>query len=268
MQIQATAAAKSAAPSGFAPAPVPVPKQKDPSAPPPSTPPDDPTQAIVDKIITSQAFSDSVMGKMSHGSEVTIEVGDKQVIRIKSDGPGLMERFAVGTKAVVGSAASEVSGVVKSDPAFAFKEAALGVKSQVYTGLPSEIQKAADVGFLPMLRVVTLALDFKKFMDTRKNPESSKMDKVVDGGHLVTDVAGVAGAVAFSVPALGPLAVPLTVVGLTGDVAAFTYHILDYIKERGAAYAESKKQKEEQPPAPPAPQQPPSPPPTTLTMAA
>lgn len=254
------------------------------SAPVPATPParnaappaaqappaDDRANEIVDRLVASEAFNNNLIGKMGRGNEVTIEIGDREVIRIKSDGPGALERFAVGTRAAVGAFASEASGLVKSDPAFAFKETALGVKSQVYSGLPSDIQKAADIGFLPMLRVVTMALDFKKFMDTRKNPEATKMDKAVDGGHLVTDAIGLAGAVAMSVPGLGALATPLTIVGLTGDVAAFTYHILDYVKQRGAEYLASRKEAQQQPPAPtptPTPAPTPAPPPATILAA-
>lgn len=254
-------------------APVPATAPAKPAAPkaaqtPPAGPPASRADEIVDRLVASEAFNNNLIGKMGRGNEVTIEIGDKEVIRIKSDGPGLLERFAVGTRAAVGALASEASGIVKADPAFAFKETALGVKSQVYSGLPGEIQKAADIGFLPMLRVVTMAMDFKKFMDTRKNPEATRMDKVVDTGHLVTDAAGIVGAVAMSVPAMGPLAMPLTIVGLTGDVAAFTYHIMDYVKQRGEEYLASKREKEQQqqPPAPqPAPT--PAPPPTTMLAA-
>lgn len=233
----------------------------EPSKPPAPPAPAEPSQDLVDKLVSSEAFTAGLIGKMNRGQEVTVEVGDKQIIRIKSDGPSLMERFAVGTRAAVGALASEASGLVKADPAFAFKETALGVKSQVYSGLPAEIQQAADIGFLPMLRVVTMAMDFKKFMDTRKNPEATKFDKIVDGGHLVTDAAGIVGAVAFSVPAMTALATPLTIVGLTGDVAAFTYHIMDYVRTRGAEYMATKHAKEQAPQAPQIPQAPP----TTLT---
>lgn len=247
-------------------APVPATPPARNAAPPAAQapPPEDRASEIVDRLVASEAFNNNLVGKLGRGNEVTIEIGDREVIRIKSEGPGLLERFAVGTRAAVGALASEASGLVKADPAFAFKETALGVKSQVYSGLPSEIQKAADIGFLPMLRVVTLAMDFKKFMDTRKNPDATKMDKVVDGGHLVTDVAGIAGAVAMSVPAMGPVAMPLTIVGLTGDVAAFTYHIMDYVKQRGEEYLASKRAKEAQQ-QPPAPQPAPTPAPAAPT---
>lgn len=235
-----------------------TPTKPAPAQPAPSAPSERGNE-IVDKLITSGALGGSI-GKLSPGQELTIEVGNSEVIRIRNSGPGALERFATGTRAAVGAFANEASGLVKSDPAFAFKETALGVKSQVYNGLPTAVQQAADIGFLPMLRVVTMAMDFKKFMDTRKNPEATKMDKVVDGGHLVTDAAGLAGAIAMSVPAMGPVAMPLTIVGLTGDVAAFTYHILDYVRERGAEYMAQKRAREDAPAPVPTPAPTPAPP--------
>jgi hypothetical protein len=223
---------------------------------------------IVDKLITSGALTSGI-GKMGGDSELVIDVSDPNTVRIRKTGPGVFEKAASGAQQMIGVAANEVALLAKTDPSFAFKEAALGVKTQVYNGLPKAIQTAADVGFLPLLRVVGLALDVKKFLDTRKKPEATKLDKVVDTGHLVTDVAGLVGAVAMSVPAMGPVATPLTIVGLTGDVGAYAYHILDYAKTRGAAYLAAKKAKEEaqQQPAPqPPPQTVPQPSnPVTLT---
>ncbi len=221
---------------------------------------------IVDKLITSGALTG--IGKLGGDSELLIDVSDPNTVRIRKSGPSLFDKVASGTQQMIGVAANEVSMLAKTDPSFAFKEAALGVKTQVYNGLPKAIQTAADVGFLPLLRVVGLALDFKKWLDTRKNPESTKLDKVVDTTHLATDVAGLVGAVAMSVPAMGPLATPLTIVGLTGDVGAYAYHILDYARTRGAAYIAAKKAREEAqaPPPPPPPQPVPQPSnPVTLT---
>jgi hypothetical protein len=243
MTIQSTSAAPRSAPPAN-------------NAPPPQTPPpadEDLGGKIVDKLVSSPAFNERVLKKMAKGEEVTIEVNGAPVVKIKAEGPGIMQRFIQGTKDFISYGAEEVSGIIQADPAFAFKEAALGVKSQVYNGLPSNVQEIAEVAFLPMLRIVALALDVKKFFDTRNKlaaGEATRLDKFVDGAHIATDVAGVVGAVAFHVPSITPLAMPLTAVGLAGDIAAYSYHVLQYLRERGAVGAREGEAKEHKPPAP------------------
>ncbi|MEW6282358.1 MAG: hypothetical protein AB1758_27370, partial [Candidatus Eremiobacterota bacterium] len=207
--------------------------------PPPATPPENPTDPnlahqVLANLTAQPEFTKKVMGGMGKGDQVTIVVNGQETLTIKSEGPSLAQRVINGTQMFITAAADEASQLVKADPAFAFKEAALGVKTQVYTGLPREVQTFADSAFLPMLRVAALVLDTKKFLDARANKDAALIDKIVDGAHVATDVVGLVGALGDKfIPALGPMSGTLTAIGLAGDIAAYSYHVLAYLRERG-----------------------------------
>ena len=91
---------------------------------------------ILENLTSSPEFTKKVLSKMGNGDQVTITVNGEQVIQIKNESPGIMNRFIKGSQMFITAAAEEAANVVQADPAFAFKEAALGVKTQVYSGLP------------------------------------------------------------------------------------------------------------------------------------
>lgn len=191
-------------------------------------------QKILENLTSSPEFTKKVLGKLNKGDTVTITVNGDQVLQIKNDGPGIAQRFIKGTQMFISAAAEEAANLVKADPAFAFKESALGVKTQVYSGLPPEAADFAEKAFLPMLRVAALVLDSKKAMDTWKNKDADQVTKIIDTAHVVTDVVGVVGALGDKmIPALGPMSGTLTAIGLAGDIAAYSYHVLQYLRERG-----------------------------------
>ncbi len=173
-----------------------------------------------------------------NGSELTITVDGEQVLKVSKQGPSLAERTIRGGQLFISAAAEEASKLVQADPAFAFKESALGVKTQVYAGLPREVQNVADKAFLPMLRVVALLLDANKLRGTLANKDAPLTDKIVDGVHVATDMVGLVGALGDKlVPALAGVAPTFTAIGLAGDIAAYSYHVLSYLKERGQVQA-------------------------------
>lgn len=205
-----------------------------PSAPPTGQPADGPEPTQVERMLDSSTIANLVGKQMKSGETVTIKSDGQTVLEIHKDGVSVydnIKRFAGDT---FHASSAEVSNIVGQDPAFAFKESALAVKGQVFSGIPQEFQDLAEKGFLPMIRVVALALDGRKAVDTFKNHDATKIDKLVDGGHLLTDVAGLGGAVAFAIPAVGAqVATYLTVAGLVGDVAAYGYHVMKYFHDRG-----------------------------------
>lgn len=205
-------------------------------------------QKILENLTSSPEFTKKVLGKMNKGDTVTITVNGDQVLQIKNEGPGIAQRFIKSTQLFITAAAEEAANLVKADPAFAFKESALGVKTQVYSGLPPEAADFAEKAFLPMLRVAALVLDSKKAMDTWKNKDADQVTKIIDTAHVVTDVVGVVGALGDKlIPALGPYSGTLTAIGLAGDIAAYSYHVLQYLRERGQVnFADDNKQ--QQPP--------------------
>ncbi|MBM3464288.1 MAG: hypothetical protein FJX76_19505 [Armatimonadetes bacterium] len=215
----------------------------------------EPTQ--VERLLDSSTVAQLVGKQMKGGETITISADGKTVLEIKKDSVSAFQNFKVFAGDVFSATSAEVSNIVGQDPAFAFKESALAVKDQVFRGVPTEFQTVAEQGFLPMIRVVALALDGKKAMDTFKNPDSSRVDKFVDGAHLATDIAGLGGAIAFAIPSVGTsVATALTVVGLVGDIAAYGYHVMKYFHDRGMPNPdEGRLNKQQQQPAP-APQQP------------
>ncbi len=197
---------------------------------------------IVDKLISSPEFTKKALSKLGNGQELTITVNGEDVIKIKNEGPGVAEKFIKGAQYTLTAVTEEAARVVEADPAFAFKEAAMGVRTQVADGIPDQAASLIDTAFLPMLRIVALGLDGKKAIDTYRNKDASTLDKIVDGVHVLTDVAGVIGALGYDmVPALNGLAGPLTAVGLAGDVASYSYHVLQYLRERGQLNVNQKK---------------------------
>lgn len=221
------------------------------------TPPDTMAQQIVKDLTSSPEFTKRAMN-IGRNQELTIQVNDADVIKIRNEGPSLTQRFLDGTNKIFTSATSEAARIVEADPAFAFKNAALGVRQQVESGLPREAASTLNDAFLPMLRVAMLALDSKKAIDTFKNKDSSLLDRGVDAGHVVTDVAGLVGALGKSYFGMNEqLANTLTAVGLAGDVLAYSIHVLAYLKERGQVnlVENSELKPPTNPPSPPNPPQ-------------
>lgn len=229
MNIQATAP-RFAAPRRAAEIP-PLPPEQE----PPPEQPHQPGENLVENILSSPELARQLAGRMGKGhGQTVIEVDGRQVIKIENTGPTLMERAIRGSQMMITAAAEEASKVVQADPAFAFKESALGVKTQVYNGLGKDVQTVADTAFLPMLRTVALLLDVKKLHDVLGNKDAPVIDKLVDGTHVLTDVVGLVGALGDKlVPGLAPFSPTMTAIGLAGDIAAYSYHVLAYLKERG-----------------------------------
>lgn len=190
---------------------------------------------VAERLLDSNTVAQLVGSKMKAGDTVTISAGGETVLEIKKDSVSALDKFKSLATDTLKAASYEVSNIIAQDPAFAFKTSALGVREQVMQGVPAELQGYAEKGFLPMIRVVALALDTKKSVATFKSSEASALDKFVDGGHVVTDIAGLGGAVAAAIPAIGTgVATALTVTGLMGDVAAYGYHVMKYFADRGA----------------------------------
>ncbi len=210
---------------------------------------------ILENLTSSPEFTKKVLNKMGSGDQVTITVNGEQVLQIKNESPGIMSRFIKGSQMFITAAAEEAANLVKADPAFAFKEAALGVKTQVYSGLPDSASQFAENAFLPMLRITALVLDSKKAVDTWKNKDADRATKIIDTAHVVTDVIGVVGALGDKfIPALASVAPTMTAIGLAGDIAAYSYHVLQYLRERGQVNMQTDQQNAPPPPpqAPPA----------------
>ncbi len=214
-----------------------VPPQK--PAEPPTPTPDQKDEKLRDQIleslVTNPEFTKEAMRKVGRGDKVTINVDGKPLVSITSEGPSVSDRVIGGLRAGIRSVTDEVSTVVDNDPAFMMRNAATVVKTQVYNGIPSELQTIADKAFIPIVRGAALALDGSRAFKTWKNPDASWLDKGMDSAHVACDLAGLVGAVAPMVfPPLAPYADKLLAVGFAGDIVSYSYRGLQYFNRRAA----------------------------------
>lgn len=187
----------------------------------------------LDRLLNTSAVNQILSEGIKTGDTVTIRGNQGELVTISKKGPSTFDTVKKAASDLVHATAAEASNIVAQDPAFAFKTAAFAVQGQVFAGVPSEFVSVAGQAFVPMVRVVSIALDLKKATDTWKSERASRLDKTVVGGHLVTDIAGIGGAVAMAVPAIGPaVGMALSAVGLLGDIASYGYHVMKYFKDR------------------------------------
>ena len=141
------------------------------------------------------------------------------------------------------NANEEVVRLMNADPAFGFLSFAKVSKESIDKLVPKGTLGDVDKMILPALRGVMLASDTKRAMSTFKNKDATTFEKVVDAGHVATDVIGMVGEVGkFGVYApLTNIAPALATVGYVGDVVAVGLHAMGYLSERGQVNAESQK---------------------------
>lgn len=217
-----------------------LPPQK-PSSPPPTPPePNEPDpqeeklrDQILENLLSSPEFTKAAMKRIGRGDKWSVNVEGRPLVTISSEGPSTAERVIGGFRAGVRSITEEAATVVDNDPAFMLRNAATVVKTQVYNGIPSELQTIADQALIPFARLASLALDSAHVYRTYKSPDSSIIDKGIDTLHVASDVVGLVGAVAPMVfPPLAPYANTMLAVGFAGDIVSYSYRGLQYFNRR------------------------------------
>lgn len=183
---------------------------------------------------------------------VRISLNGETVATIEQDGPTFSQRLLRSTGDVLTATARGVISVSAADPSFAFSQTARAVKPIVLQDMPSGIEAEVDKVFTPMLRGVNILMDAKKWLDRRRKTELAvqngtydmfdQVGTIMDGAHLVTDVAGIVGAVgAMASPGSGIFSGLLSL-SFVSDIAVYSFHALEYIHEIG---------QDEPPPTPP-----------------
>ena len=214
-----------------------TPPQK-PSDPPPTPPAPDQKEdnlrdQLLQSLVTSPEFTKQAMKRVGRGDKVSINVDGRPMISITSEGPTVSDRVIGGLRAGIRSVTDEVSTVVDNDPAFMMRNAATVVKTQVYSGIPSELQNLADKAFIPIVRGAALALDSSRCYKTWHNTEASWLDRGMDTAHVAADLCGLVGAVAPMIfPPLAPYADKMLAVGFAGDIVSYSYRGLQYFNRR------------------------------------
>ncbi|MDQ7823415.1 MAG: hypothetical protein RDV48_11515 [Candidatus Eremiobacteraeota bacterium] len=169
-----------------------------------------------------------VGNNLKAGEKVTISMDGDKVI-ISKEGPDGWDKFkqvsADATRAVFRTGRA----LVEQDPSFAFRESLEISKNSVERMLPEEIRPVLGAGLYPVVRTVLTAIDVHKAIKTKRDGAATTADKLVDYGHIATDVAGLL-AIASPIVARTPLpgASYFAVAAVIGDIIAGAWHALRF----------------------------------------
>ncbi|MBI3929062.1 MAG: hypothetical protein HY319_26195 [Armatimonadetes bacterium] len=180
---------------------------------------------------------------LSTTDRFSVEINGQNVCTLTGDSPGALERFGIGAKQALNFATREVAGIASADPAFAFSQAARAVKPIVLQGIPDEFQGVTEQYFVPMLRAVQIGFNVKRFIDKwreGRDPERprtlvNEVGTAFAGAHIVTDALGIVGAIGTTVPALSAVSGPFMAAAVAGDIAHFSFNMMEYVVQRGTA---------------------------------
>lgn len=241
-----------------------------PAAPPPAEEPKDsvalsnnnnaprPSGPISREEIVRMSSELAAMGRdLKPGDRIVVRVEGQAIAEVVKEGPDRWTSFKTMVTDTAQGAIRAANTAIQEDPSFTFREAIEVARQRVEK---TDLEGMKDVtlkGLVPAARGIALMLDIYRAKKTFDNPESTFIDKFIDGGHVVTDVAGVIGALPAVLPALK--AVPgvngFLMAAVIGDIVAFGYHFLRWFQKTGNRPFGGEK-KEEQPaptqPAPPA----------------
>lgn len=170
------------------------------------------------------------LGKdLKPGESVRVKIEGEKLVEVSKEGP---DRWA-GFKRVVSDVVVSTGQVLKEDPSFAFREAVEIGRQRILTDRHPGVASKVMGGLVPAVRGVALLLDMHKAINTHNNPDAPLTAKVVDYGHVATDVLGLIGSLHHVVPALAsvPGMEALAVTGVIGDIVAFGFHSLDYFQK-------------------------------------
>jgi hypothetical protein len=203
---------------------------------------------LLDLVKTSQPMM-GMCGNLKSGEKIIFSVdGDKLIVA--KEGPDGWDKFKTAAADTSRAAFRVARGVVEQDPSFAFRESVEVAKSSVERILPSELGRAVQTGLYPVLRVVLSAIDVHKAMKTKRDVSASIADKIVDYGHILTDVAGLASIAAPLTNLNLPGAAYLAGAAIIGDIVAGGWHALRFAAQGAQKLMLEKPDTQGAPPAP------------------
>lgn len=190
-----------------------------------------------DTVALTQAMA-AYAGNLKPGEIVRVRMGNEEVASIVKEGPSNWDRFKKSTRDISAKMLDVSKEAIETDPSFVFRETVEMAKEPLTQAAPETIKELSLKGLYPGVRAGVLFLDIRKAWKTFKNPKSTLADKVVDVGHCITDVGGLAGAAAPLVGLAIPGAPILAAAAIVGDIIAFGYHTLMYVlnKEEAEPY--------------------------------
>lgn len=194
----------------------------------------------------------AAMGRdLKPGDRIVVRVEGQAIAEVTKEGPDRWTSFKTAVTDTAQGAIRAANTAIQEDPSFTFREAIEVARQRVEK---TDLEGMKDItlkGLVPAARGIALMLDVYRAKKTFDNPESTFIDKFIDGGHVITDVAGVIGALPQVLPALK--AIPgvngFLMAAVIGDIVAFGYHFLRWFQKTGNRPFGGEK-KDEQPPAP------------------
>ncbi len=187
----------------------------------------------LDSVVALTTAMSAYSGSIKPGETVTISMGKDQVASITKEGLTNWDRMGMAAKEVGSKAVAFTSEAIEQDPSFMFRQAVETVKRPLSNNAPQVIQDLAITkGLYPGIRAGVLYLDIRKAWKTLKDPNSTRMDKIIDVGHVLTDIGGVVGAVAPLVGLAFPGVNVLAAGAIVGDIISFGYHAIRHVQNK------------------------------------
>lgn len=197
----------------------------------------------MDAVVLTQAMA-GLGQNLSVGEKVSIKVGGEVVGEVVKEGQSNWDRLSTAVTSVGKAAFIEMNEAIQADPAFVFRETVETVKHSITRGAPEAVTASTMAGLYPGVRAGVLALDVYKAWKTLKDPNSSLPEKIIDVGHVITDIGGLASAAAPLFGIALPGAAALAAIAYTVDIIAFGFHSIGYSKKKAVQLKQRKAAKE------------------------
>lgn len=183
----------------------------------------------VEKLLLSAQLA-TLGEKMKDGDKITVSVDGENTLQVFKEGRDRWKEFKMRAADISRAVARGASDVVEQDPMFVFMRSVDAVKGSATMYVPEGVRGYVDQGLPAALRGIAMALNIVKARKTSQRRDASGMDKSVDFARIGTDAMGLAGNVGMIIAKGATWAPYLAAAGVVGDVLAFGYHAMDYIR--------------------------------------
>lgn len=203
----------------------------------PSPPQETRSTQIFDSLVSSPDFQKKALSNLAPGNSTVITLNGGDSITIKNDGPTVLDRAVNTAGRVMSNAGQEVVRVMNADPSFTFLASSKAAKEGIQGLVPSGAMGDVEKYMMPALRGIMTTSSAMRAVSTYRNKDASTFEKVLDIGHVGTNVVGLVGEFgklgAIPIDAVKNVSPLLATVGYIGDLVAVSLHAMGYITERG-----------------------------------
>lgn len=151
----------------------------------------------------------------------------------KGERPGFLteavDHLMVGAKVTL----QETVLAAKNDPALAMRVAATGMSDTLLKKVNDPVQKGFQKTIVPVMRFALLGANTARAYGTFKNPHSTKLDRIIDGAVVCSDLVGVIGGIGMLVGGrFSEIGETIVGVNYAVDTVTHAYRTLDHAKNR------------------------------------